>query len=227
LLLATGRRLGEILKTAVLGESKSGGPYWSRFSGQIKHGLSEAESYDIPLLAPYKIVATALAKVRQKYDCTKMNLAEINRNLEKQVGVYTHKLLGYNPHAMRAIYANMARILYGNSMTLPAFISTYLGHKSTSTAPFYMRYEVINFTSTQGYQPPLPVTETKEDKQEYKFTAYKGSADEKRRDAALQLIAASRKITANAIKTLIGGDMAVTKRWIEQNAATINEYNSS
>ena len=62
LLLATGRRFIEIMKTASFVRK---GDYSVTFSGQVKTGTADERSYDIDLLAPASMVIDGLARLRK------------------------------------------------------------------------------------------------------------------------------------------------------------------
>jgi len=107
LLAVTGRRTIEVLKLGklYLGPDQTPDGYECYFDGQAKQGVIPTKPYVIQLLAPFSIVKSALTRVRKLYDSADLTEEYINSHLTKSIGNYTQKMVGVNPHSLRAIYA--------------------------------------------------------------------------------------------------------------------------
>ena len=140
LLLATGRRSIEVLKTAKFSRKKEK----NVFKGQAKD--KSKKQYSIPLLAPIKQIQKAVRKLRKL-------LPEIKEdNLDnEQVQELVHgrnKLLfkklseKYNvkltPHAMRGLYVAYAYKIYEGDASFLGFTSQVLGHEDLDASVHYV-----------------------------------------------------------------------------------------
>jgi integrase len=235
LLLATGRRSIEIMKTGdfYLEKDMDINGYECVFSGQSKQGLEISEPYVIPLLAPFKMVKTALNKVRTMFDATKMTTDEAHQKAAKSLNNWVKKLAGMTPHTLRSVYAMMCFQLKTTKMNLIGFIAKVLGHSQLQNAVYYQRISIINLSG--------PYVPTAEDKKEEKEEApivenkeeekddwnVKNVPESKRLETIKQLMFLKRKVTASAIRAYGGGTMAVISRVIANNQQKIDDYNKT
>jgi len=157
LLLVTGRRSIEIMKTAEfqpcyrkIGEVKAADEveqYAATFKGQAKTS-DEDKTYTIPLLAKYDDVVRAMTVVREKLNASELTSEQINNKYAKTLSRWTNERFGVNPHQLRAIYAIMCEKLYNceSRMTYSGYISKVLGHVTPASSIHYQRIYVENIT---------------------------------------------------------------------------------
>lgn len=218
LLLATGRRTTEILKTAVLSLAPhmTSEGYQCVFSGQLKEGLLETQPYEIPLLAPYAYVKDALDFVRKTIDTTKMSTIAVNQKCAKPLSLYLNKLeLALNPHKLRAVYAlTTYEDLPAQRPTVIGWVSKVLGHAQNSNAIYYTRMKIVNYKGR--YVPPSDA--------EWVVTCV---AERKRLDSVEEMMSLRKRITASSVRGFGGGSMPVITRVIEANIERIERYNAS
>ena len=155
LLLATGRRQTEILKTA---EFTKTGPYQVKFTGQLK---SVGAPFIIDLLAPADLCIAALQWVRNTVDCTKMSPAQVNHKYSNKIGTAVAVAVGMKPHALRGINAMACHQLFHREKSLIGYMRQQLGHTSEESTA---RYQPFVITVTK---PWVEVSaESKEEKRE-------------------------------------------------------------
>jgi hypothetical protein len=139
LLLATGRRTAEILKTAIftpISEYKVG------FQGQVK---KRGEiMYEINLLAPADLCIKALKWVRDNVDCKNKSLEAINTTLGKKLNRAFAKRTTFKPHDFRRINAVACENLYNKGESRKSFIGyirEQLGHDDAASAALYQTFK--------------------------------------------------------------------------------------
>src|SRR5690606_32717663 len=141
LLLVTGRRTIEIMKTASFEDYRSDDQkeenveYKAVFSGQTK--TPEAKSYLIPLLAPVEKVKLALAAVRHAYPFADRNNSSVNAAYSKTINKMCQTLFGRSAHELRAVYAHMCQESFNRGpkkMPISGYISKTLGHCAPTTS---------------------------------------------------------------------------------------------
>jgi uncharacterized protein (DUF1778 family) len=114
--MCTGRRLAEILKTAVLTQKE---PYTVWFEGQIKGRTRIEERYEIPILVRAYLVIEAVKKLRRLVDCTELEVAQVSQKYGKGVNdaverIYADKVEKrgdrdrITAHTLRNLYAAVA-----------------------------------------------------------------------------------------------------------------------
>ncbi len=160
LLLLTGRRSVEVLKTASF-EAIAANKVL--FSGQAKKSIYDAEgnkldaeAYEIYTLCDAEIVAKALHKLRSIKDYSNKTEREVNSlaasALNKAVkrnflGKYTFNLDGVacmniEAKSLRSIYVHLAQRLFKENSELTKFANSQLGHSDRKTADNYMEYKL-------------------------------------------------------------------------------------
>ena len=245
LLLATGRRTEEILKTGILslGKDMSSNGYLARFEGQSKIGLKDIEAYDIPLLAPFWLVSDGMKRVRDLYDIDPLSSA--NSAASQTLNNYTKSRVGLKPHDLRKIYAMATYNLQtANKPSLIGWVSRVLGHTQLSNAAYYTTRNVIN---PSLYQPTKiqPVVEIKpfddhdqdqenpgfpkeEDEPEEEEPWIANSKPEQKRIAVIQeMMLKGIRITASSVRTHGKGSMALIDKVLQKNSDRIAEYNEN
>lgn len=219
LLLFTGRRTIEILQTAkfYLGKNQTPDGYKCYFSGQAKTGLEPIKDYEIPLLAPFNVVAMAMQRIRSQYDTSNMTSEEVNY-FSVSIGAVTKKL-GLNPHALRSVYALATYKLLKSKCSLIGYISKVLGHVSPQNAMYYSRLKVVNFSGP--YKPTVVIPETTDD------WVINGLVEQKRLAGIKQMMIEGKKLTASSIRQNAGGTSVVAARIIRANQKIVDGYNST
>ncbi len=228
LLLATGRRTVEILKTAkfyLVAPQKADG-YTCWFSGQVKEGLFEAKDYEIPLLCPYNMVATGLARVRRECDTANLDNAAVNLMYANSIN-YVLKKNSLNAHGLRTVYAMCTFAMLKKKMSLIGHISKVLGHVNPANAAYYQRMEVTNFTG-----PYVPADEVEEEKVQVEVDDTGGwdvtGKVELRKLKNIKSFMEYRKpMTASALRRYFGGTMGVFQRILAKNVDLVEAYNKS
>lgn len=227
LLLATGRRTIEVMKTAkfYLAASQSSTGYVCMFSGQAKDSLQGSEDYEIPLLAPFFLVNQAMVCLRKRVDCTKIDSEEVNALYAKGVNNYVNRICSTNPHALRAIYAQATYILSKTKMTFLGYVSKVLGHSTPTNAAYYSRIKLENcdgpYVVSDDYVTPIEDTD---EKPAWKITC---AADAKRVKSIEEMILHRAKLTASAIRSFGGGQMSTIQRVMLNNKDRIDAYMQS
>ncbi len=129
LLLATGRRSTEILTTGKFEPTER--KTEATFTGQLKSS-SPSQTYNIPLLAPLKLVNKALTHFRSK--CNKLDRYTMNKWVRAATG-----RSDFTSHTLRSVYASIAAKLYKPKRQQSAsYIGSILGHADSETSPRYM-----------------------------------------------------------------------------------------
>jgi hypothetical protein len=114
--MCTGRRLAEILKTAVFTQKE---PYTVWFEGQIKGRTRIEERYEIPTLVRAYLVVEAVAKLRRLVDCRDIEVVQVSQKYGKGVNdaverIYAEKVEKRSDreritaHTLRSLYAAVA-----------------------------------------------------------------------------------------------------------------------
>jgi hypothetical protein len=162
LLLLTGRRSTEILKTASFEFVDNN---HVRFSGQLKNekcgvmAKDGRDNYVIPVLANSQRIIDALARVRALKPMQDKTEKEVNtlascalgravkRNLtgyiKKSVNQSISNLLDYNfiePKNLRSMYVHIAQIRFEPLSVLSSFAHDVLGHATKGAVDNYMEY---------------------------------------------------------------------------------------
>lgn len=225
LMLATGRRTIEVLKTASFdldGDMKSDG-YECMFSGQAKVGLNEDNRpYKIPLLAPFWMIQRAMKTLREKENTTALTNEEAHNKYNVNINTAVKKLCGVTPHTLRSVYAMMCHKLNPREGSMIGYIATILGHQQLQNAIYYQRINVENFTG--AYVPTkADIDAVAVDKKEWKAST-KPEVD---RLAVIQaMMAQGKRITVSSVRKAGGGSLALIERLIEQNKELIDEHNA-
>ena len=223
LLLATGRRTIEILKTAKFSltpQMRSDG-YECLFEGQAKQGLNPTEEFAIPLLAPYWLVKQALDYVRANVDGS-LSEATLNSNYASMISRVTYKLANLNPHQLRAIYAMMCFQLEPTKSSMMGFIASILGHINPTNAMYYQRVSIHNFTGP--YVPTGVAVVAGTPTTPWVFYS---EPERKRIESIKNMMLQKAKITATAVRLFAGGTLHLIQRVIANNQSIIDAYNAA
>jgi len=225
LLLATGRRSIEILKTAFISLDEGMDPhgYECVFSGQAKSGLDDTKPYVIPLLAPFDMVFSALAKVRRQYDATKKSSDEVHQETARPLDTQVKRLVGVTPHFLRTIYAMMAYKLCSKKSSLIGFILSVLGHSQIANATKYQRVIINNLS---GPYVPLKEAAPDHDLKDDDWVCQTGP-ERNRVEVIKSMMLRRKKVTSSSVRSDSGGSMPLIKRVIEMNQAKIDAYNAT
>lgn len=228
LLLATGRRTIEVLKTAefYLGKDMTSTGYFAMFKGQAKDSVFGTEDYSIPLLAPFSLCQAALRRVRYDTEAvTKVSTAaQINTIFSKGISNYIKRAtkMDLAPHVLRAVYAvSCYSLLKGRKMSLIGYISSILGHSTPSNAAYYQRVQAENVRLWETNEPAMVVPDLDDG------WVVHSIPERKRIEGILEIMMHKRAVTASMIRATCGGTMPVITRVIENNQKRITEYNNS
>lgn len=223
LLLATGRRKVEVMKTGefYLAEDMKPHGYEAMFSGQAKPGLQAREAYRIPLLAPFNLIERAVKHLRDEFDTTKLTEQDVAQKFGRGTSTYCQKQAGLHPHELRSIYAISCYDLSKTKMSLMGYISQILGHSETENAAYYQRIAVKNPTR---FKTTLTDEMIEEDIGSDWNTATVPQM--KRLQTILEMMRRRLTITASAVRRFGGGTMSVIEQVIELNREKIDRYNS-
>jgi integrase len=170
LLLATGRRTVEILKTAVFTPISE---YKVYFQGQVKK-RGEVK-YEIDLLAPADLCIKALQWVRDNVDCKNKSLEDINTTLGRKLNRAVSRMTGLKPHDMRRINGVACEKLYNKGKSAKSFIGyikDQLGHDDVGSTA---RYQTFKVKITRPWKPEAAPETKVEAKEETKETKRKMS----------------------------------------------------
>jgi hypothetical protein len=180
LVMATGRRATEILKTAQFERATD---YSVIFSGQIKHSVN---AFEIPTLTGAGPVISALERLRDILDTQDMTEHEVSNAFHRALGASVKRCFGeiipsregeeISPHTLRSVYLRLAIFFYAplgvDAETYAAEIS---GHRKRSkaavekeersygAAPHYSEYKIVDragqIDGRQGVKlgPDVPV----------------------------------------------------------------------
>ncbi len=136
--LCTGRRLAEILKTAVFTQKEA---YTVWFEGQIKGRTRIEGKYEIPTLVRAYLVVEATQKLRRLVDCTELELAQVSQKYDRGVNDVVERLFSsvipvrtskerVTVHDFRAIYASIAVIWFCPDVVSDVNYKAYIhGHR--------------------------------------------------------------------------------------------------
>ena len=230
LLLTTGRRTVEILKSAelYLGDGMTSSGYTAMFKGQAKDSLFGSAAYMIPLLAPFNICKAALDRVRDQIgEITKdLPTDDINAMYSRGINNYLKRVtkLDIAPHTLRAVYAMTTyELLPGKKMSLIGHLGQVLGHANPTNAVYYQRVKVINIPLLKDFEYPTfaKVAQTEDG------WVVQGAAQQKRLATIKEIMLHKIKITASAVRALGGGTMKLIQKLIDANADRIDKYNKS
>jgi integrase len=232
LLLATGRRTIEILKTADFNitEDMATDGFTCVFSGQAKQGLENIGEYEIPLLAPFWLVKKALDKVRTGYNASKESTEQVHAKFANQLNKYCKKLGGVGPHELRAIYAVMCYQLNKRKASMMGYIAGILGHSNPQNATYYQRVLIENFSGVYKQEEEAEPEETKQEEndndndEDWKYT---NKPEWKRIQGIKEMMLRKKRITASSVRANAGGTMALLQRVIHNNQAKIDAYNAT
>jgi Telomere resolvase len=127
--LVTGRRTIEIFKSAAFTKVTE---HTVMFSGQAKKGdITEAVTYEIPVLAAPELINTALTRLRAAKDCSAITNRDVNLKYANSANAAARRLLGkeHHFHSLRGIYAVIAHnCCLPHRYSLNAFVAKVLGH---------------------------------------------------------------------------------------------------
>jgi len=226
LLLATGRRTIEVLKTGslTLSEEMTMDGYEAVFAGQAKDSLFGTDPYPIPLLAPFRLVHAALKVVREALPVDGMDNEQVTAKYSRKLDMFVAKRVGITPHTLRSVYAMATYELFNNKkISLIGWVSRVLGHSKVSNAAFYTTTKIIE---PSVFTPPTG-QEGEEIKEEEDGWVTNNKPERKRVDAIKEMMLKGIKITANSVRTHSGGTMVVIARVIEKNQERIDAYNEN
>jgi len=220
LLLVTGRRTIEILKTADF-ERCGEEPYLTSFKGQAKTE-DEGKTFTIPLLAKYDDVARALSVIREQICCNNLSAEEINSKYAKTIARWTKERFGVNPHQLRATYAIMCEQLHNrrddlssHRMTYSGYISKVLGHAFPTSSIHYQRICVENLTG--------PVKEDTLETLISKFGQYNASELGKKKLAAI-VMREGKSLTAANMEKACGKRNSTFRAYLQRYQRLVNLY---
>lgn len=137
LTLATGRRITEVLKTAIF-SPKTGYTLW--FKGQLKTKAHDLPVYEIPTLASADLVLAAVGRLRQIQDCSQMSNDAVSQAFgpvmrqmaDRQLSAFVPKSdpeQNLYTHLSRSIYGRLC-VLYHCPQPVPDidYMAYILGH---------------------------------------------------------------------------------------------------
>ncbi len=137
LAVTTGRRLTEILKTAVFHPLS---PYTVQFEGQLKQKAELLAPYEIPTLCEADLVIEAASRLRALLDCSTLDNTEVERRYGPTVRTTTgHHFQSLIPvrandvnlytHACRAVYSRLALYYFAPPViNALVYLATIQGH---------------------------------------------------------------------------------------------------
>lgn len=201
ILLATGRRLNEINRSATFREYKDD-EYTVRFTGQLK--TSAVKSYDIPLMLPASVINDALTRLRS------IIASYPQYKTSSRVSAYVRQAFGQKLSAkdLRAIYAVAmydTRPTKYKRWNKQRYISSILGHVDMATTAHYDIYHLNGLTKTRYGVVPKALVYNNTSRGETKVV-----------DNINKLRAAGDPVTVNALRRM-GSSPAVIKRVFAQN----------
>jgi hypothetical protein len=150
LMMLTGRREGEILKTAKFTASKNR-KYEVIFRGQLKKKEEDTGGYIIPILEDSKLVRQGLRTLRGLRDFSALTNSQINSKVSKDLGLYCKDIFGamlgddLKPHDLRKAYATIAAHKHNPlQISFNRYASAILGHNEDDikTANSYNKYYI-------------------------------------------------------------------------------------
>ena len=149
LMLLTGRRTTEILKTAIFYKVENK-VFEVVFEGQTKKGDGVNLPYKIPILAPAKEILKALEFIRKERDFSLLTNSQVNTKTANSLNEYTKQLfniwLGVDctPHDLRKAYITLAYEQSDKKESFRGFAEKFLGHSENSelTTETYFKYTI-------------------------------------------------------------------------------------
>ena len=157
LILLTGRRPTEILKTAKFNQA---GPYQLEFSGQLKQRGKAPASYEIYCLIRSHRLIDVFTRFRRIANIRELQAAEnasvdsrLNATVNKAVrAVFSIDILPaplgepqLSAKNLRAAYTNIAYHLFGQSkQSIGSFAEDFLGHQNAASAASYEDYYCVD-----------------------------------------------------------------------------------
>jgi hypothetical protein len=230
LLLVTGRRTIEIIKTAefYLGPGMESSGYTCMFKGQAKESLFGTEDFQIPLLAQFSLVHAALKRVQKVTfpEVENVSTDAVNLKYARGLNNYLRKATGMPmaPHFLRTVYAmSCYKLLKGKRSSIVGYVSKILGQSSSSNAQYYLRTEVEN---VKLWTDDNDIEDEDEDEDEDGWII-NSLPERKRLNGIFELMMHKQKVTASAVRTISKGSMPVIEKVIANNQAKIDEYNES
>src|SRR5581483_7970966 len=137
LAVTTGRRLTEILKTAVFHPMSA---YTVQFEGQLKQKAELLAPYEIPTLVEAELVMEALIRLRTLLDCRNLDNTEVERRYGPTVRTTTHRHfqslipvrandVNVYTHACRAVFSTLALYFFAPPViNALVYLATIQGH---------------------------------------------------------------------------------------------------
>jgi hypothetical protein len=137
LAVTTGRRLTEILKTAVFHPLSA---YTVQFEGQLKQKAELLAPYEIPTLVEADLVIEATRRVRSLLDCRDLENTEVERRYGPTVRATTHRYfqqlirirandVSVYTHTCRAVYGRIATYYFAPpTVNALVYLATIQGH---------------------------------------------------------------------------------------------------
>jgi hypothetical protein len=225
LLLATGRRTTEILKTAVF---KKVGEYQLMFDGQLK---SVKEAYQIDTLAPANDCIKALNWVRNNIDCVAMTPAEVNLKYGHKTKNLILKLVGLNPHALRGINAMACfQLFHSDEKSMMGYMRHQLGHSSEESTSRYGAYKVTVtkpwVTSSEGKRESK--RESKEEAETQPENLIAGTTKPERNKLAqvAEMMRQRKVVNTTSVQRLYGGSHSLIARVLQMNEKVLAKYHA-
>lgn len=225
LLLVTGRRTVEIMRTASFenyetnDEKDENVEYKAIFSGQAKS--VDSKPYLIPILAPVEKIKLALASVRQAYPLEDKDNNFINATYSKTINKMCKAVFGLGAHELRAVYAHMCQQSFnvGNrKMSVSGYISKTLGHDASTTSVHYQRVNVVNYSGPLKEQPMTV------DLLIGRLPSYSKS-DKKKKEVVEQVMRENKYFDHLTLSKEFGTAPQTWRKWIVDNQHIVDTYN--
>lgn len=141
IMLASGRRFSEIVKTASFTPVKNN-PYAAIFTGQLKKS-GPSEPYEIPLLVPYELFERAFLKFKNMIKGKTFHSASAGKYVKSISGIPTLKV-----HDLRRLYLAIAFHKTNSKQSLNRFAEKILGHEGAETSVAYTTTRVEGLNKT-------------------------------------------------------------------------------
>jgi len=157
LLMSTGRRTTEILKSAKFKPMTEAhavkSKYWVAFTGQAKkrkrEGSAKAVWYDVPCLLPPHVIFKAVATLRAKItpdDFKRMRDVELPRLIKARFGST------FTARVFRAVYAVVTHAVFRPMVAVNRWTQLILGHASINISQAYLNVYVYDLESVPVLQ---------------------------------------------------------------------------
>jgi integrase len=232
LLLATGRRTAEILKTAKFTYVSE---YRVLFEGQLKT-RGAGEPYEIDLLAPAQQVMTALAWLRKNHDTTNLTEVMVNSKYGKKVKTAVAKACKVNPHNLRGINAVACWKLFGQKQSMMGYLQQQLGHQAASAST--ARYQTFQVHVKRPWSGKEEVKEEKPVTKEEKKTPNNVGAfglqwwsvpSKNAVNNIAAMMESNHHITQSSVKAAMGGSHALLRKVFAHadNSQIIDDFNKA